>query len=714
MKHLTESSITVIENAHFSMQPLRDLLSLNEEWLLDRILEYGKSRQYTKYTSTLREAWRLSVAGLTAAIIKATSFSPEALELSPDNNYLADPIGEFGVIEARRHLNRGVTLEMFMGLMKYYRQGFLDLLEQGDFTLAQGGYYHLVLERIFDRIEICYCVAWYQTGEASLVQQLQASCREMTNEKTKLMTIFESIPLATLLVGTDNTLENINFAGRKLLYGEARSGEVVYNLDASWTLPPWLQTIVEQFFQTEAVSYVEEYSMLCGLKYTFLEIQLKRMMDISGKFRGTVVIINDITQIKRAKEKAEAANAAKSAFLSNMSHEIRTPMNGILGFLQLLENTKDAKEQADFINMMKLSTDTLLTIINDILDVSKIEAGKLELEKIVFDLWAVVDGTVIPLIAKAREKALRLNLLVNPDVPQFVLGDPTRVKQVLTNLVSNAIKFTQQGEVFVEVELQKQQELVSIIRFVVKDTGIGMSEETLKKLFNPFTQADSSSTRNFGGTGLGLNICKSITELMDGKITIESSLGQGTIVSVVIPLPKAENLTKKPLLDYSIQNDPTIIIADDNTPNSAIVTIVKPTKLKGWTGNELKILLVEDNELTRKLMVNVFQQKGLNCETAVDGKEAVHLCANHKYDLIFMDCQMPIMDGYEATRMIRTSEAGRYHTPIIALTAAAMTSDVERCKAAGMDDYLSKPVDINHLMALIQQYSFNVDQSHPS
>jgi len=526
-----------------------------------------------------------------------------------------------------------------------------------------------------------------------------------------------------------------------------------------------------------------------------------------------------------ARRAAEAANIAKSNFLANMSHEIRTPMNGILGFLQLLESTEINEEQKEFIQIMKGSTDTLLNVINDILDISKIEAGMIELESIPFDLPAAVEAVVMPLILRAREKGIEINILVRAMVPQFVIGDPTRLKQVITNLVGNAIKFTEEGEVLVEVSLEDNDNTASPILFIVKDTGIGISDEAVKRLFKPFSQADSSSTRKYGGTGLGLAISKSIVEMMRGEIKVESTEGKGTTISFIVPLKKAEGAQSQVVADYSVLKGKKIMVVDDNSTNrniakvylqeagcvvaeadrsteaisklvqtgnvlfsavlvdysmpimngydlAAALKVIPATKeiplilltsmakkgeaksakeqgflgylskpykkkelldcisivIQGKTLNEnngiddksalvtsntahearfnskLKILIAEDNEVNIKFLIKLLQVHGMSCDIAVDGEEAVKACFSKKYDLVFMDCQMPVMDGYDATRRIREAEGG-HHLPIIAMTAYAMVGDAEKCKAAGMDDYLSKPIDFNKLMCMIQQYA---------
>jgi CheY-like chemotaxis protein len=379
-----------------------------------------------------------------------------------------------------------------------------------------------------------------------------------------------------------------------------------------------------------------------------------------------------------------------------MSHEIRTPMNAIIGFLQLLETSGLNNEQLEFSHYIKTSSDTLLEIINDILDISKIEAGKMELELITFDLLSTIETSINSFDASVRKKGLELNLLIRPNVPRFVVGDPTKLRQVIVNIISNSLKFTDKGEILVEICINKETNRDVEILFSVKDTGIGITDHELSKLFKPFTQADSSSTRKYGGTGLGLVIFKSIVKMMNGDINVITEKGEGTTINFTVVFNKPGYLETQVAVASEEENF-------DKT-NAVIIAASYDEQEVYYDGN-LKILLVEDFEMNRTFFIKLLNREGLSCDVVINGEEAVRACAEKNYDIIFMDCQMPVMDGYEATKKIRAAEGEKRHTIIIAMTAYAMKGDVEKCLEAGMDDYLSKPFNFQHLKEILNKFS---------
>ena len=372
-------------------------------------------------------------------------------------------------------------------------------------------------------------------------------------------------------------------------------------------------------------------------------------------------------ELKKAKNKAERMSRTQGEFLANMSHEIRTPMNGVIGTLQLLEDTTLTESQREYVNVAYKSADALLSILNDILDLSKIEAGKLEFEAIPFDLREVVNDVVVLHALKAEQTGIYLKSEIDAAVPARVIGDPTRMRQVLVNLISNAMKFTSKGGVIVRLKLKLRDEKEVLIRIEVEDTGVGIPTSKHQKLFMAFSQADGSTTRKYGGTGLGLAIVRQLVEMMHGNLGIESEVGKGSKFWFVIPLGIAsEEQVSAP--SKQITNDKTQLVG--------------------------RVLLVEDNPVNQMVAKKMLEKTGLESVLAINGREALEYLQQETFDAVLMDCQMPEMDGFEATRLWREheqkSETGRL--PIIAMTANVMEGDRELCLQAGMDDYLGKPV----------------------
>jgi PAS domain S-box-containing protein len=427
-----------------------------------------------------------------------------------------------------------------------------------------------------------------------------------------------------------------------------------------------------------------------------VHLSMVPLLNESIELYGYMAVFIDISELKQREtalletnRALKAASVAKSQFLANMSHEIRTPLNGVIGMTELILQSNIEKSQRDQLEVVHSSANNLLAVIGDILDFSKIEAGKVEVENVEFNLHRLVSEIHETLKVSANAKGLKLVKTISGSLYDMTTssfnGDPGRIRQILLNLVSNAIKFSENGEVHIKVFMKDVDSERTSVRFEVQDHGIGISQETVRRLFHPFSQADASTTRHFGGTGLGLSICKGLVELLGGDIGVDSEVGRGSIFWFTVTLERSG-----------------VVSQTLDTDKEVVSQVVPPKKFS--------ILIVEDNLVNQKVSIAMLAKLGYHADVAANGRVALEHLEKKSYDLILMDCQMPIMDGYEATRLIRTQPTFPNNIPIIAMTANTMKGDREKCLESGMTDYVEKPVRLNVLEEVLSKYSSNIKE----
>jgi PAS domain S-box-containing protein len=540
---------------------------------------------------------------------------------------------------------------------------------------------HRKLERDYKALAMMYEQTERLRNANEAARELSAFYTRLLLRNTPCIT-FMLDTQARFVMGSEKTLSFLGYRDMRELV------EAPFAVLFAQTMPDaWIESMrarcQDVMRSGRTVNYEEKAVLRQGLEMAF-QVTVAPAITESGDCKGAVVVMSDISDLARAREDAEQASRAKSSFLANMSHEMRTPMNAIIGMTTIARGVDDPDRKDACLSKIEDASTHLLGVINDILDMSKIEANKFTIVPAAFNLERMIRKVVNVITFRAEEKKQHLSVRLDDALPEHLISDDQRLAQVIANLLSNAVKFTpEQGTVSLDVSLRQEKNGLCDIQFEVADTGIGISEEQKSRLFSAFEQADSGISRKFGGTGLGLAISKRIVEMLGGKIWVTSEFGKGSTFAFTIQARRAaggEAVTDPPAGGIAAEAD-------------------------NFAGRRL--LLAEDVEINREIVLALLEPTALNIDCAENGEEALRMfsAAPEAYDMIFMDVQMPVLDGYEATRRIRALPVPRARSvPIVAMTANVFREDVEKCLAAGMNDHVGKPLSLEEVLERLRRY----------
>jgi len=545
------------------MDNLKPLILSHEDWLIDRVVHYARVHDYTPFTSTLREAWRASIVGLSRPLVAALE----------ESRGKTGPIGQpleaavaFGVEQARKHRRRGTGLAMFLGLLKLYRRTYFDLVEEKlDDPEARRKLTGLLLE-MFDSIELGLTREWSHSGETEELARLRQMTRELSNEKNRFLTVLESIAEPVILLDPDDRPRHINAAGAAILLGETSPGASYYRSEDTEGLTRLVTEILVA--TTRDCEAANQIALQTATGERSFSIAIQEMLDISEKFAGRVIILNDVTDYLTAIAAAEEANHAKSAFLATVSHEIKTPINSIVGLTEILDDGSLTEAQAAHLDGIRASGNLLGELTENILGLSRAEANALRRVDQDFDLCELIQ-TLRPVFApEAAKRGLELRVEIAPEVPCQLHGDAGKLRHVLMNLVSNALKFTSQGSVTLRAQVSGgMSECNPTIRFEVADTGVGLPSGGIDWLFSPFTQyAHPSIDVMPRGTGLGLAICKRMVDFLGGRISAGPNPGGGSVFWFEVALEAARAPTPQPVTDRAL----AVLVVEDDAVNAMV------------------------------------------------------------------------------------------------------------------------------------------------